>query len=143
MKVYYNRNVLTLTFHHNVFFTFEFIFFFYFLHTVGFIFHYFTFSHTHKHKHTHTHTYIYIYNLKNWFLCIQTVVLKMALVSPAGAVEYTDCTNECPDYDTKQSDGEVPVMLRLWGMRSTPSLTLLPDPVWPGMVAPDRALSIG
>ena len=30
--------------------------------------------------------------------------------------------NECPGYDTKQSDGEIPVMLELWGMRSTPSL---------------------
>ena len=38
------------------------------------------------------------------------------------AVEYTDCTSaeewntpyECPVYDTKQSDGEVPVMLGLW-----------------------------
>ena len=25
-------------------------------------------------------------------------------------------TNECPVYDTKQSDGEVPVMLELWGI---------------------------
>ena len=25
--------------------------------------------------------------------------------------------NECPGHDTKQSDGEVPVMLELWGMR--------------------------
>ena len=24
--------------------------------------------------------------------------------------------NECPGYDTKQSDGELPVMLGLWGM---------------------------
>ena len=24
--------------------------------------------------------------------------------------------NECPGYDTKQSDGEVPVVLKLWGM---------------------------
>ena len=40
----------------------------------------------------------------------------------AGAVEYTDCfstegydppPNECPRYDTKQSDGEVLVMLEL------------------------------
>ena len=52
-------------------------------------------------------------------------------------------TNECPGYDTKQSDGEVPVMLELWGMRSTPSLTSLPGPLWPGVVAPDRVLSIG
>ena len=46
-------------------------------------------------------------------------------------------------YDTKQSDGEVPVMLKLWGMQSTPSLSLLPGPLWSGMVAPDRALSMG
>ena len=47
--------------------------------------------------------------------------------------------NECPGYDTKQSDGEVPVMLGLWGMWSTTLLPLLPGPLWPGMVAPDRA----
>ena len=28
--------------------------------------------------------------------------------------------NECLGYDTKQSDGKVPVMLGLWGMRRTP-----------------------
>ena len=50
---------------------------------------------------------------------------------------------ECPGYDTKQSNGEVPVMLRLWGMRSTPLSPLLPGPLWLGSVAPDRALSIG
>ena len=44
---------------------------------------------------------------------------------------------------TKQSDGEVPQMVELWGIRSTPSLPLLPAPLWPGMVAPDRALSLG
>ena len=46
-------------------------------------------------------------------------------------------------YDTKQSDGEVPAMLELWGMRSTPSLPSLPGPLWPGVVAPDRVLSMG
>ena len=51
--------------------------------------------------------------------------------------------NEFPGYDTKQSDGEVPAVLELWGMRSTPSLPLLPGPLWPGVVAPDRALSMG
>ena len=68
----------------------------------------------------------------------------------ARAVGYTDCTsadgvrqNECPGYDTKQSDGEVPVMLELWEMWSTPSLPLLPGPHWPSVVAPDRALSMG
>ena len=53
-----------------------------------------------------------------------------------GAVEYTDCfsaegydphpPNECPVYDTKQSDGEVPLMLELWGMKCSPSLSSLP-----------------
>ena len=63
----------------------------------------------------------------------------------AGAVEYTDPPppNECPGYDTKQSDGEVSAMLGLWGMWSTPSLPLLPGLLWPGMVAPDRVLSMG
>ena len=51
--------------------------------------------------------------------------------------------NECPAYDTKQSDGEVPAVLELWGMRSTPSLPSLPGPLWPGVVAPDRTLSMG
>ena len=66
------------------------------------------------------------------------------------AVEYTGCfsaegwdsSNECPGYDTKQSDAEVPVMLGLWGMLGTPSLPLHPGPLWPGVVAPDRVLSM-
>ena len=44
----------------------------------------------------------------------------------------------CPGYDTKQSDGEVPAVLELWGMRSTPSLPSLPGSLWPSMVAPDK-----
>ena len=51
--------------------------------------------------------------------------------------------NECLVYDTNQSDGEVPVMLELLRMRSTPSLPSLPGPHLPGVVAPDRALSMG
>ena len=51
--------------------------------------------------------------------------------------------NECPAYDTKQSDGEVPAGLELWGMRSAPSLPSLPGPLWPRMVAHDGALSMG
>ena len=38
--------------------------------------------------------------------------------------------NEYPRYETKQSDREVPVMLGLWGMRSIPSLSLLPGSTW-------------
>ena len=48
---------------------------------------------------------------------------------------------ECPGYDIKQSDGEVPVMLELWGMQSTPLLSSLPGPLWSGMLA--RALCMG
>ena len=33
-------------------------------------------------------------------------------------------------------------MMELWGMQSTTSLSSLPDPLWPGVVAPDRVLSI-
>ena len=40
-------------------------------------------------------------------------------------------------YDTKQSD-EVPEILELQGMQSTTSLPLLPCPLWPGVVAPDK-----
>ena len=38
--------------------------------------------------------------------------------------------NGCPGYDTKQSDSEVPVMLGLWRMWSTPSLPLLLGPFY-------------
>ena len=49
--------------------------------------------------------------------------------------------NECPRYDTKKSDGEVPVMLKLWGMPITPlPLSCRPSP---GVVAPDRTLYVG
>ena len=50
--------------------------------------------------------------------------------------------NECPDYDTRKFDGEAPVMLELWGMWSTSSLPSLPGPLWAGVVASDRVLSM-
>ena len=50
--------------------------------------------------------------------------------------------NECPGYDTKQSDSEAPIMLELWGMKSTPLLPSLPCLLWSRVVAPDRALSM-
>ena len=65
------------------------------------------------------------------------------------AVKYTDCRGVrpppigCPRYDTKKSDGEFPVKLEFWGMRITLSLPLLPGPLWPGVVAPERAISMG
>ena len=51
--------------------------------------------------------------------------------------------NESPGYDTQQSDGEIPVMLELWGMRCTPLLPLFPSPLWSRVVAPKRVLSMG
>ncbi len=71
------------------------------------------------------------------------IIQGLCLLSlcPIGwAVEYTDCTS---GYDTKQSDGEVSVMLGLLRIKSTPSLPLLPGSLWPGVVAPDKALTMG
>ena len=71
---------------------------------------------------------------KKYFFNLSQIFKSNIFAQSAGAAEYTDCTSrEGPDflnkylgYDTKQSDGEVPVMLELWGMRSTPSLPSLP-----------------
>ena len=51
--------------------------------------------------------------------------------------------NEYPVYDIKHSDGEAPVMLEFWEMRSIPLLLLLPGLLWPRVIAPDRLLSMG
>ena len=40
-------------------------------------------------------------------------------------------------YDTQQPNGETPVMLELWGMRSTPLLLSLLGPLWLRVVEPD------
>ena len=67
------------------------------------------------------------------------------MAQSAGAAEYTDyiSPSECLGYDAKQSDGEALVMLELRRMPSTLSLPLLLGPLWPGMVVPDRVLSMG
>ena len=41
-----------------------------------------------------------------------------------------------------QSDVEASVMLELCGMRSIPSLSLLPRLLWPGVVVPECVLSM-
>ena len=64
------------------------------------------------------------------------------MTQSARAAEYTDCIS-AEGYDTKQSDSKAPVMLELWGTRSTPLLPLLLGPLWPGVIAPDRVLSMG
>ena len=35
------------------------------------------------------------------------------------------------------------LMLELWGMQRTFSLLVLPGLLWPGVVAPDRVISVG
>ena len=78
------------------------------------------------------------------------VGLFYKIVLSAGAVEYTVCfsangldsPNECPVYGTKQSDGEDPVMLETWGIRSTLWLPSLPGSLRLGVVAPDEVLSM-
>ena len=54
--------------------------------------------------------------------CHYTSIHKYTISQLSGAVEYTDCFsaeelrpphNECPAYDTKQTNGEVLVMLEL------------------------------
>ena len=58
--------------------------------------------------------------------------------------EVRPTPQKCLEYDTKQSDCEVPViLLKFWGMRSTLSLPSLPGSLWPEVVAPDRVPSIG
>ena len=69
----------------------------------------------------------------------------------AGAVEYIDWIsaerkdfpNVCSEYDTKQSDIKASVMLELWQIQSTPSLSSLPSLRWPIVGAPDRVISLG
>ena len=81
----------------------------------------------------------------NWIIWNKTVWhLTLCIAhSDCASAEGKTPTNECPGYDTKQSDAEVPAVLEFWGMQSTPSLPSLPGPLWPGVVAPGRALSMG
>ena len=81
------------------------------------------------------------------------MVANYSLAQSADPVKFINCIsaegsdpspiNECPVYDTKQSDYEVLVMLELWEMQSTPSLPLLPGLLWRRVVAPSRVLSMG
>ena len=76
---------------------------------------------------------------------------KSSFAQSAGVVEYIDFTSaerfgptqRVSWYDTKQSNGEVPVMPEFWEMWSTPSLPSLPSPLWSGVVVFNRVLSMG
>ena len=54
-------------------------------------------------------------------------VSKFFVAQFAGVVEYTDpAPNECPGYDSKQSDGEVPVTLGFLGNTEHPFIAIAP-----------------
>ena len=65
----------------------------------------------------------------------------MKVAQSAGAVEYTECFSaegqEPPPpqrvswYDAKQSDGEVPAMLELWGNAEYPFIAIAPRSTLP------------
>ena len=58
-----------------------------------------------------------IHKILNIFLVYQARIYDAFFAQSAGAVENTDCVS---GYNSKQSDGEVPAILELWGMQSTP-----------------------
>ena len=59
-----------------------------------------------------------------------------------GRLVISHLVNEYPGNDTKQSDGEAPVMLKLWVMQRNPSLPSLPGVLSPGVVVPNKVLTI-
>ena len=59
----------------------------------------------------------------NWGCRIHILLLCSSIQPPS---------NECNRYNTKQSVDEVPIMLELWGMWTTPSLPSLSGPLWIG-----------
>ena len=64
----------------------------------------------------------------NWIIWNKTVLtLTHCIAQSAAAVEYTAAMFVLDM--TKQSDGDVPLMLELWGMQSTSSMPLLPGPL--------------
>ena len=65
------------------------------------------------------------------WICICTVIIDIIIIM---AIQQ---------YDTKQCDGEVLVILKLWGMWRTLSLPSLAGPFCNRVVAPDRVLSMG
>ena len=64
----------------------------------------------------------------------------LALKTYNGWYDINPTKPNCPGYDTKQSDGEVPVMQKFWVMQNTPLLRSFPDPLLSRVRAPDRVL---
>ena len=62
--------------------------------------------------------------------------------NPLSANDRWAPKKECSGYDYTASNGKAPV-LEIWGVWTTPLLTLLPDPLKPWVVVPARVLSFG
>ena len=77
---------------------------------------------------------------------------KINVAHSARAAEYTDCisagggvktsSTNLMDMTLKNLMVRPPVMHELWKMQSMPLLPSLPGPLEPGVVAPDRVLSM-
>ena len=78
-----------------------------------------------------------------WGCRIHRLFLCRGVRPSTTTTNTTTTTNECPRYDTKQSYYKLPIMLELGGMRSIPSLPLIPGSLWPGVAASKRILSMG
>ena len=74
---------------------------------------------------------------------IENLSIVVSTVVWWGLLQRERLPKECPGYDTKQSDAKIPVLLGLWGVRSTPSLLSLPVSLCSGVLAPDSVLSMG
>ena len=83
--------------------------------------------------------------LHGWFVWCDSLPTRLGLLNtPTAPLQRGKIPpNVCSIYDTKESDGEVLVRLDVFRMQRTLSSSLLPGPFWSGLVAPDRALSMG
>ena len=75
---------------------------------------------------------------------VHQIYPQNTVAQSAVAVEYTDCTS-AEGYPPPMSVLDMTLnslMVGLWGIQSPPSLLLLPGSLWPGVVVPDRVLSM-
>ena len=82
----------------------------------------------------------FVYEKSNYYyslICYWPNQLGLQNTLTASLQRVKTPPNECPGYDTKQSDGEVPVKLELWRMQRTFLLPSLSGPLWPRVVAPN------
>ena len=94
--------------------------------------------------HHHHHHVVQRARISQTISIVHRIQLPRALNTTTASLQKGKTTPyEYPGYDTKQSDGEALVILKLKGMWSTSLVLSHPGPIRPGVVAPDkvRALS--